>query len=57
MLKNFYHGEYCDIAGPHLDHGHLYTVDGGIAQVPGWLSRFNIATLVILILAMVMYTL
>jgi hypothetical protein len=35
-----------------LAHGHVYAVDCGIAQVPGWLTRDNIGTVVVLILAM-----
>ncbi len=46
-------GQHCDSGGPHLGYGHVYTVDCGIAQVPGWLTRDNIATVVVLILAMV----
>jgi hypothetical protein len=57
MLKTFYQREYGDTGGPHLGHGHVYAVDCGIAQVPGWLTRDNIATVVVvLILAMVMYS-
>ncbi len=48
------YGQYCDTDGPHPGHGHVYTVDGAIAQVPGWLNRDNIATVLVLILAMVM---
>ena len=49
-------GQHCDIGGPHCGHDHVYAVDCGIAQVPSWLTRGNIATLVVLIVAMFMYT-
>jgi hypothetical protein len=48
-------GEHFDSGGPHPGHGHVYAVDCGIAQVPSWLTRGNIATLVVLFVAMFMY--